>query len=77
MELKNSDQERNNSRLQQSQAYTKTLERDLQEARDEICKLTNKLNNGADDNIKTVGKVNKQDIQIVELRDMYNTVKQQ
>lgn len=62
MELKHSEHERQNSKLQQSQAYSKTLEKDLQEARDEICNLTNKLNDGADNNIKTVGKVNKQDV---------------
>ena len=62
MELKNSEHERLTSKLHQSQVYSKALEKDLQESRDEICNLTNKLNDGADNNIKNVGKVNKQDI---------------
>lgn len=76
MELKQSEHERLNSKANSASAYAKTLEQDLQEARDEICGLTGQINQGANDNIKTVGKVNKQDVQIVEMRDQISSVKQ-
>ena len=77
MELKQSEYERLNSKANSASAYAKTLEQDLQEARDEIFGLTGQINQGANDNIKTVGKVNKQDVQIVEMRDQISSVKQQ
>lgn len=59
MELKQSESERLNSKANQAQAYARSLEQDLQEARDEICQLTGQINQGANENVKTVGKVNK------------------
>lgn len=77
MELKQSEHERLTSKANTAQAYAKSLEQDLQEARDEICQLTSQLNQGANENVKTVGKVNKQDVQIIELREQLNSAKQQ
>ena len=75
MELKQSEQERLNSKANSAQAYAKSLEQDLGQARDEISQLNGQLNQGANDNIKTVGKVNKQDVQLIELRDQLNSTK--
>ena len=76
MELKQSEQERLTSKATSAQAYAKSLEQDLEQARDEIRQLTGQINQGANENIKTVGKVNKQDVQIIELRDQLNSSKQ-
>lgn len=44
MELKQSELERVTSKANSAQAYAKSLEQDLQEARDEICQLSSQLN---------------------------------
>ncbi len=59
MELKKSEFDRMQTKISSAQAYSKALEQDLFEAREQISQLSDQVNFGADQNVKTVGKTNK------------------
>jgi outer membrane murein-binding lipoprotein Lpp len=68
MELQKSESQRLESKVQTTSAYCKSLEQDLQEARQQHQNLNNELNQGQSENLKAVGTKNKQEVQILELQ---------
>lgn len=69
LDLKQSEVDRERNKVTTTVAYAKSLEQDLLQAREESQRLNQQLNLGQDINIKTVGKTNKQDVLILELKD--------
>ena len=50
------------------QNFTNTLEKDLQDSRDHVSRLTNQLNDGQDETLKNQNAKNKAEVVIVDLK---------